>query len=708
MTVAVSFGIIWYAYRMESLVTTVIQPSLAAVEVAGELQTALTNQRHYVSDSLLEGRRDWQKELEMCRQNFNERLKEARGIDRSETSRRILDRIESEYRQYNNSEDKVLEFYKAGELEVGARLYRDTEEQFFTILSLCKEYKDTHEQTLNLAWSNIYAHGGRLRQIALIGVVAVVVAGTLALLIFILQVLRPLHRLVTETEQASGSVVGPRNEVSALKEGVHGLIDDIGQTKRALKESENSYHGIFESTSDLLFLIDLDGRILDVNPASCSACGFLREELLGKTMYEIVDPEHLDLFHAATEKLAEGKAFLSKSARMRKKGGGSFPVEIRFAPLLREGRAVVLAAARDITNPMLTDEALRERAKYLEERVKELNCIFGISALTSRPGISLDEIIKGTVNLISSSLGYPDVACARATVEEKEYRSDNFKDSTWKQTSKISVQGRQVGSLEVCFLEERSEAEDGYSFSVEKNMIDLIADRLGGIIERRRSVEQIRVLTAKLMEVQETERKLIARDIHDSIGSGLAGLKYRLERALHDMGDAHTPQRKLLEKAISATEDAIDETRRISTNLRPTVLDDLGLLAAITWFCREFQETYSGIRLDQQIAIQEYEVPNQLKIVIFRILQEALNNVSKHSRANLVRLSLEKRMGRIELTIEDNGQGFIQKEVLSEQSTVSGTGVMSMRERTELFGGAFHLRSAKGEGTSVQVSWPQE
>jgi signal transduction histidine kinase len=262
--------------------------------------------------------------------------------------------------------------------------------------------------------------------------------------------------------------------------------------------------------------------------------------------------------------------------------------------------------------------------------------------------------------------------------------------------------------LEVCFLEERPEAEEDHSFNVEKNMIDLIADRLGGIIERRRSVEQIRVLTAKLMEAQETERKLIARDIHDSIGSGLAGLKYRLERALHDIGDAPTPQRKLLEKAISATEDAIDETRRISTNLRPTVLDDLGILSAITWFCREFQETYTGIRIDQQIAIQEYEVPDQLKIVIFRILQEALNNVSKHSRANLVRLSLDKRMGRIELSIEDNGQGFAQEEVLSDQSNVSGTGVMSMRERTELFGGAFHMRSAQGGGTSIQASWPQE
>jgi signal transduction histidine kinase len=293
-------------------------------------------------------------------------------------------------------------------------------------------------------------------------------------------------------------------------------------------------------------------------------------------------------------------------------------------------------------------------------------------------------------------------------VEAKDYRSNNFRESMWSQSSKIIVQGKHVGVLEVCFLEERSEPEEGLSLREDRNMIDLIADRLGGIIERRRAVEQIRVLTTKLIKAQEIERKLIARDIHDSIGSGLAGLKYRLERALHDIGEASTPQRKLLEKAISATEDAIDETRRISTNLRPTVLDDMGILAALNWFCREFQETYSGIRIEQQLAIEENEVPNQLKIVIFRILQEALNNVSKHSRADLVRLCLEKRMGRIELSIEDNGQGFKQEEALSDQSYLSGTGVTSMKERTELFGGAFHLVSAEGEGTSIRVSWPHE
>ncbi len=705
--IAVSLGIIWSGHRMEALVTTVIQPSLAAVEAGSDLEAALVRQRSYMSYYLLEAHRDWQKkELEKRRQDFHERLKEARVIDQSEVSRKTLDRIESEYGHYRTSEDRALEFYEAGDLDAGINLHQKAGDRFFAILSLCREYRDIHGRNLNVAWSDFYTHGTRLRRIALVGVLAVAVTGALVFVIFILQVLKPLHRLVTETEQANESAAESGDEVSALKNGVHGLIDDIDQTKKALKESENGYHGIFESASDLLFLIDLDGRILDANPAACSACGFSREELLEKTMHESVDSEHLGLFHAASEDLVGGKSFFSESVHMRKKGGASFSVEIRFTPLLREGRAVILAAARDITSPMQMDEALRERTYYLEERVKELNCIFGISALTSRPGISIDEIIQGTVNLLCSSLWNPEVACARVIVEGKEYKSYHFKESIWSQTSKITVQGKQVGALHVYFLKKRPETEKGSPLREQRNVIDLIADRLGGIIERRRAVEQIRVLTVKLMEAQEVERKLIARDIHDSIGSGLAGLKYRLESALRDIGAAPTPQRKLLEKAISATEDAIDETRRISTNLRPTVLDDMGILAAINWFCREFQETYPGIRIEQQIAIEESEVPNRLKIVIFRILQEALNNVSKHSRADLVRLRLEKGMGTIELSIEDNGQGFKQEEALTEQSYLSGTGVTSMRERTELFGGAFHLTSAEGEGTSIRVSWP--
>jgi len=155
-------------------------------------------------------------------------------------------------------------------------------------------------------------------------------------------------------------------------------------------------------------------------------------------------------------------------------------------------------------------------------------------------------------------------------------------------------------------------------------------------------------------------------------------------------------------------QNGIEEVRRISTDLRPSILDDLGILATITWFCREFQTIYWGLSIERQINIQENEVPDPLKIVMFRVLQEALNNIAKHSKADLVRLYLKKTDGMIELAIEDNGLGFDLKDALSVESSKRGFGLAGMRERTELSGGSFAIQSIRGEGTTIRATWPRE
>ena len=147
-------------------------------------------------------------------------------------------------------------------------------------------------------------------------------------------------------------------------------------------------------------------------------------------------------------------------------------------------------------------------------------------------------------------------------------------------------------------------------------------------------------------------------------------------------------------------QNGIEETRRMTTNLRPSILDDLGILATLNWFCREFQKIYPQFQIQKEIDIQEEEVPEDLKIVVFRILQEAMNNIAKHSRANRVLLSLEKRQNRLAFRVEDNGTGF------NLESCQRGLGLSSMKERAQHSGGVFTLESYPGKGTCVQVVWP--
>jgi PAS domain S-box-containing protein len=219
----------------------------------------------------------------------------------------------------------------------------------------------------------------------------------------------------------------------------------------------------------------------------------------------------------------------------------------------------------------------------------------------------------------------------------------------------------------------------------------------------KKSREELRLLSSQLITVQEDERRRIAQELHDEIGQSLGSIKIRLE-TLTKQGTSYTDTKsvELLQSLISMVQESMQEVRNIGMDLRPSTLDTLGILATIAWFSREFQTTYPSLRIERQIDIQETEVPESLKIVIYRILQEALNNIAKHSKADVGKIFLGKTDGEITFSIQDNGQGL---DLPSVENAGMGFGLTSMRERVELSGGSFSIGSSVGEGTTVQASW---
>ncbi|MGZ6230241.1 MAG: response regulator [Syntrophales bacterium] len=211
--------------------------------------------------------------------------------------------------------------------------------------------------------------------------------------------------------------------------------------------------------------------------------------------------------------------------------------------------------------------------------------------------------------------------------------------------------------------------------------------------------DQVRFFASQCLTAQETERKRIAGELHDSIAASLSAVKIRIERTAEEMRQGNGSLESLQDLG-SMVSDINNDVRRIMADLRPSVLDDLGIIAAMNWFCREYQKTYSHISLEKQIEISEDDVPDLLKTPIFRISQEAMNNIARHSKATRATLSLQKQDGEIVLTIQDNGQGF------DLDTTKRGLGLSTMRERTELSGGSFALESTMGKGTTVHAHWP--
>jgi PAS domain S-box-containing protein len=237
---------------------------------------------------------------------------------------------------------------------------------------------------------------------------------------------------------------------------------------------------------------------------------------------------------------------------------------------------------------------------------------------------------------------------------------------------------------------------------------------LADITERKKvemalqeSQEELKHLSSQLLAVQETERRRIAHELHDGIGQILTSIKYGVEHALLQTREGTAmPNVKSSEAVISMIQQGMEEVQRMQQELRPSILDDLGILPSINWLCREFQKIYSGICIDQQIGLSEQEVPSSLRIIIFRVIQEGLNNIAKHSKANLVHLCLGKTGDTIYLVIQDNGTGFDLNGTISGGDSRKGLGLMSMKERVELSGGSYTIESALGTGTTIRASWP--
>jgi PAS domain S-box-containing protein len=243
-------------------------------------------------------------------------------------------------------------------------------------------------------------------------------------------------------------------------------------------------------------------------------------------------------------------------------------------------------------------------------------------------------------------------------------------------------------------------------------LTDSIGNKIGQLMSvadisaQKQAEKTMRALSSRLINAQEKERKIVSQDLHDSIGGKLTGIKYSLEKIISDLEKVPNSMETSLKDVLTIVQSTIEETQRITKHLHPSILDDLGLFAAIRGICREFKEVYADVQVTSNFEMDEHDVPGSLKILIFRILQEALNNVAKHSEADTVNLNLKKNKQKIELYIEDNGKGFDLSEVLHADGHERGLGLQSIRERTELFGGSIDIKAEKGKGTTICANWP--
>jgi signal transduction histidine kinase len=221
----------------------------------------------------------------------------------------------------------------------------------------------------------------------------------------------------------------------------------------------------------------------------------------------------------------------------------------------------------------------------------------------------------------------------------------------------------------------------------------------------RSSRNELRHLSVQLMRAQELERKRIAQELHDSVGQSLSAIKYTLEHAVElvrnpALGDST----RRLSHAVDQVQRLIGEVRTISADLRPTVLDDLGVASAVRGFCREWAEVYQNVELTVRVMVEDDEVPEALRTTIFRAVQEALNNVAKHASASRVSVSIGRDQGALVVVVEDDGAGFLRSVHFGGPR--AGLGLRGLRERAASSGGSLQVDSEPGKGTVLRLAWP--
>ncbi len=472
------------------------------------------------------------------------------------------------------------------------------------------------------------------------------------------------------------------------------------QAEEDLRESEKRFRAMFEQANIGIVQIAFDGRFLAVNPGFVQIIGYTKAELQKMIVRDVTPPEDFAVEEEENRRLLAGEiAGYTLEKRCLHKSGA--PVWVKMTATLVRGESgaplYTLSIVEDLTKRKRAETALGES----EERFRLL-----VESATDYAILAFDE--NGLVNAWNAGaekvFGYAEaeiIGESGAILFTSEDRENG-----------VPEQERQNASENGSVEDERWHLRRDGSRFYASGVMTTFKDGRGFVKIARDMTDKIKTeqikrdkeMLQKLVGAQEDERKRIARDLHDELGQLLTGLRLKLESVGRLCEDNPELRGKIDETQTLArrVDDGIDF---LAWELRPAALDDLGLRAALEKYVREWSH-YAGITAEllDGTNFKKMRLAPEVETNLYRIAQEALNNVHKHARAKSVEISLDRRgADTVVLIIEDDGAGFDPNEKLNRRT---GIGLIGMQERAALIGGSLTVESAPGEGTTIHVRVP--
>lgn len=507
-------------------------------------------------------------------------------------------------------------------------------------------------------------------------------------------------------ERGDGSRLSVEGTVTALRDDDGALTGfvcacrDMTRQKQAeaiLRNREGQFRALIEKSSDAFVLFLPDGRISYASPSTPQVLGYEPEEMTQMNGFAMMHEE--DRAILLNGLMVEDAEPRSRQGRVRHKDGSWRWLEGTFTNLLSEPTVgAILVNYRDVTRRKEIEEERQELLNALTERVKELSFLHNASRVLQETWTDLREVLERLARQLPDAFQSSRTTSARICLGDVEGTSRDYKPAALSLHVDFVTTDKKQGVIEVG-------EHSGLGFLPEElELLRTLGDMLRLAYDRRRweeqlqtQSEQLRALSASVQSAREEEGTRIAREIHDELGAALTSLRWDLEALQQSVGNREGVVEKT-RQMIELIDATVGTVRRIASELRPSVLDDVGLAAAIEWQAQEFTKR-TGIETRCRSAADRVSLSSEQSIAVFRVFQEALTNILRHASASRVDISIEQTSDEFLLTIRDNGRGITAAEQTSQRTL----GILGMKERVNLIGGNISFAGAEGQGTTISV-----